>query len=42
MHTEYWWGNLLENVLLETRERDERMILRRILGRIELVQERVQ
>jgi len=22
MHTEYWWGNLLENVSLEDRKRD--------------------
>jgi hypothetical protein len=32
MHTEFWWGNVLENVQLEDSE-DGRITLRRILGK---------
>jgi hypothetical protein len=34
MHTEFWQANLSQNVLLEHRERDERIILKQILWRM--------
>jgi hypothetical protein len=33
IHTEFWWGNLLENVYLENQEGDGRVASRWIVGK---------